>query len=77
LRPGVAEREAEASAHDTAVHHVRLPGFKHMARYTLHYTKPSGARTDMHEAAKREGKGVEKVSDEKMGWDSCPRHTNG
>jgi hypothetical protein len=42
------------------------PGFKHMARYTLHCTKPSGARADMREAAKREGKGVEKVSDEKM-----------
>jgi hypothetical protein len=40
-----------ASAHDTAVHHVRLPGFKHMARYTLHYTKPSGARAYMREAA--------------------------
>jgi hypothetical protein len=67
LRLGVAEREAEASAHDTAVHHVRLPGFKHMARYTLHYTKPSGARADMREAAKREGKGVEKVGNEIMG----------
>jgi hypothetical protein len=29
--------------------------------------KPSGARADMREAVKREGKGVEKVSDEKMG----------
>jgi hypothetical protein len=38
-----------------------------MARYTLHYTKPSGARADMHEATKREGKGVEKVGDEIMG----------
>jgi hypothetical protein len=77
LLPGVAEREAEASAHDTVVHHVRFPGFQHMARYTLHCTKPSGARADMREAAKREDKGVEKVSDEKMGWDSCPRHANG
>jgi hypothetical protein len=63
----VDEREAEASAHDTAVHHVRLPGFKHMARYMLHCTKPSGARADMREAAKREGKGVEKVGEKKMG----------
>jgi hypothetical protein len=46
---------------------MQLPGFKHMARYTLHYTKPSGARADMREAAKREGKGVEKVGDEIMG----------
>jgi hypothetical protein len=38
-----------------------------MAQYMLHCTKPSGARVDMREAAKREGKGVEKVSDEKMG----------
>jgi hypothetical protein len=38
-----------------------------MARYTLHYTMPSGARADMREAAKREGKGVEKVGDEIMG----------
>jgi hypothetical protein len=38
-----------------------------MARYTLHYMKPSGAREDMHEATKREGKGVEKVGDEIMG----------
>jgi hypothetical protein len=38
-----------------------------MARYTLHYTNPSGARVDMREAAKREGKGVEKVGDERMG----------
>jgi hypothetical protein len=67
LQLGVAEREAEASTHDTAVHHVRLPAFKHMARYTLYYTKPSGARADMREAAKREGKGVEKVGDEIMG----------
>jgi hypothetical protein len=37
-----------------------------MARYTLHCTKPSGARADMREAAKMEGKGVEKVGDEKM-----------
>jgi hypothetical protein len=67
LRLGVAEREAEASAHNTAVHHVRHPGFKHMARYTLHSTKQSRARADMREAAKREGKGVEKVGDEIMG----------
>jgi hypothetical protein len=67
LWPGVAEREAEASVHDTAVHHMRLPGFKHMARYMLHCMKRSGVRADMREAAKREGKGVEKVSDEIMG----------
>jgi hypothetical protein len=67
LRLGVAEREAEASAHDTAVHHVRLPGFKHLARYTLHYTKPSGVRANMREAAKREGRGVDKIGDEIMG----------
>jgi hypothetical protein len=67
LQLRVAEREVEASAHDTAVHHVRLPCFKHMARYTLHYTMPSGARADMREATKTEGKGVEKVGDEIMG----------
>jgi hypothetical protein len=33
----------------------------------LHSTKPSRARVDMREAAKREGKGVEKVRDEIMG----------
>jgi hypothetical protein len=66
LQLGVAEREAEASAHDTAVHHVRYPGFKHMARYTFHSTKQSRARADMREAAKREGKGVE-IGDEIMG----------
>jgi hypothetical protein len=38
-----------------------------MAWYMLHYTKPSGVTVDMREAAKREGKGVDKVSDEKMG----------
>jgi hypothetical protein len=38
-----------------------------MAQYKLRYTKPSGARADMREAAKREGKGVEKVGDEIMG----------
>jgi hypothetical protein len=38
-----------------------------MARYTLHNTKPSGARADMRGAAKREGIGVEKVGDEIMG----------
>jgi hypothetical protein len=38
-----------------------------MAQYTLHYTKPSGARADMREVAKREGKGIEKVGDEIMG----------
>jgi hypothetical protein len=31
----------------------------------------------MREVAKRKDKGVEKVSDEKMGWDSCPWHANG
>jgi hypothetical protein len=67
LQLGVAIREAVASAHVTAVHHVRHPGFKDMARYTLHSTKPSGARADMRGAAKREGKGVEKVGDEIMG----------
>jgi hypothetical protein len=66
LQLGVAEHEAEASAHDTAVHHVRHPAYKHMARYTLHNTKPSGARADMRGAPKREGKGVEKVGDEIM-----------
>jgi hypothetical protein len=76
-RFGVAEREAEASAHDTAVHHVWHPSFKHMARYTLHNMKPSKVRADMHEAAQREGSGVGKVSDANMGWDSCPRHANG
>jgi hypothetical protein len=64
---GVAEREAEASVHDTAVHHVRHPGFKHMARYTLHSTKPSGASADMRKAVERGGKGVEKVGDGLMG----------
>jgi hypothetical protein len=67
LRLGVAERDGEASAHDTAVHHVRHPGFKHMARYTLHSTKPSRARADMREAAQREGSGVGKISDANMG----------
>jgi hypothetical protein len=67
LRPGVAEREAEAFAHDTAIHHVRHPGFKHMARYTLHYMKPSRARADMREAAQREGSGVGKISDANVG----------
>jgi hypothetical protein len=67
LRLGVAEREAEASAHDTAVHHMRLPGFKHMSRYTLHNTKPSRARADMRKAAQREGSGVGKISDAVMG----------
>jgi hypothetical protein len=38
-----------------------------MAWYTLHKTKPSGARADMRGAAKREGKGVEKVGNEIMG----------
>jgi hypothetical protein len=38
-----------------------------MARYTLHNTKPSGAREVMREVAKREDKGVEKVSDANMG----------
>jgi hypothetical protein len=38
-----------------------------MARYTLHSTKHSRARADMREAAKREGKGVEKVDNEIMG----------
>jgi hypothetical protein len=38
-----------------------------MAWYTLHCTKPSGVRADMHETTKRESKGVEKVSEEKMG----------
>jgi hypothetical protein len=33
----------------------------------LHRTKPNRARVDMREAAKREGKGVEKVGDEIMG----------
>jgi hypothetical protein len=65
--PGVAEREAEASSHDMVVHHVRHPGFKHMARYTLHCTKPSRARADMHEVAQREGSGVGKVSDANTG----------
>jgi hypothetical protein len=64
LRLGVAECEAEASAHDTAVHHVRHPGFKHIARYTLHSMKPSRARADMREASQREGSGVVKASGE-------------
>jgi hypothetical protein len=38
-----------------------------MARYTLHSTKQSRARADMREAAKRKGKGVEKVDDEIVG----------
>jgi hypothetical protein len=50
-----------------AVHHVRHPGFKNMAWYTLHSRKQSRTRVDMREAAKREGKGVEKVGDEIMG----------
>jgi hypothetical protein len=33
----------------------------------MHSTKPSRARVDMLEAAKRKGKGVEKVGDEIMG----------
>jgi hypothetical protein len=76
LQLGVAEREAEASAHDTAVHHVRHPGFKHMARYTLHNTKPCRAREDIRNAAQREGSGVRKVSHVNMGYDSCPRQAN-
>jgi hypothetical protein len=67
LQLGVAVREAVASAHVTAIHHGRHPGFKHTTRYTLHSTKPSRARVDMREAAKREGKGVEEVGDEIMG----------
>jgi hypothetical protein len=76
LRLGVAERQAEASAHDTAVHHVRHPGFKHMAWYTLHSMKPSRARADMRKVAQREGSGG-KASDADLGKDSCPRHANG
>jgi hypothetical protein len=60
-----------------AVHHVRHPGFKHMARYTVHSMKQSRVRAVMREAAKREGKGVEKVGDEIMGSDSCPRRATG
>jgi hypothetical protein len=67
LRLGVVEHETEASAHDTAVHHVQHLGFKLMARYTLHCTKPSGARADMRVAAQREGSGAGKVSDANMG----------
>jgi hypothetical protein len=67
LWPGVAKREAEASVHDTIVHHVRHPVFKHMAWYTLHCTKLSKARADMREVAQREGSGVGKVSDANMG----------
>jgi hypothetical protein len=77
LQLGVAEREAEASAHDTTVHHMRHPGFKHMARYTSHSTKPSRARADTREAAQREGSGVVKASDANLGKYSCVRHTNG
>jgi hypothetical protein len=68
LRLGVVEREAEASAHDTAVHHMQHPGFKLMARYTLHNTKPSRARVDMREVAQRKGGGVGKVSDANAAW---------
>jgi hypothetical protein len=67
LRLGVAERETEASAHDTAIHHMQHPSFKLMARYTLHNTNPSRARVDMREASQRKGSGVGKVSDANMG----------
>jgi hypothetical protein len=38
LRLGIAVREAEASAHDTAIHHVPHSGFKHTAQCMLHNT---------------------------------------
>jgi hypothetical protein len=39
LQSGVAEYEAEASAHGTAVHHARYPNYKHMAWHALRSTK--------------------------------------
>jgi hypothetical protein len=39
LQHGVTVREAEASAHGTAVHHARHPNYKHMAWHALRNTK--------------------------------------
>jgi hypothetical protein len=53
LQRGVTVREAEASAHGTAIHHARHPNYKHMAWHALRNTKQGCARASMRFVAKQ------------------------
>jgi hypothetical protein len=61
LQRGVAVCEAQASAHGTAVHHMRHISYEHMVWNTLRSTKQSRAIAGMQIVAKQAQEGVTKV----------------